>query len=158
METYRVSKAERPLSGELSLPGDKSLSHRAIIFGALAEGESHFTNVLSGEDCVCTRKAFEAMGVSIRSSADEREVWIKGKGLHGLEEPSGDLYLGNSGTSMRLLMGVLAGQPFPAKLTGDPSLSSRPMRRVGDWLRQMGATIEGRDDGNFAPLDRKSVV
>lgn len=157
MESYRVSRPEKPLAGTLAFPGDKSLSHRAVIFGALAEGESHFTNVLSGEDCVCTRKAFEAMGVSIRSNKQGTELWIKGAGLHGLKAPKGDLYLGNSGTSMRLLMGVLAGQPFSATLTGDPSLSSRPMRRVGDWLRRMGATIEGRDGGNFAPLTVKGA-
>ncbi len=92
------------------------------------------------------------MGVKIESSKDGTELWIDGAGLNGLKQPKSELYLGNSGTSMRLLMGVLAGQSFSSTLTGDPSLSSRPMRRVGDFLQQMGAWIEGRSGGNFAPL------
>ncbi len=92
------------------------------------------------------------MGVKIRSEKAGTELWIKGVGLHGLQPPKNDLYLGNSGTSMRLLMGLLAGQNFNTTLTGDPSLSSRPMRRVADPLRQMGAKIEGKDNGNFAPI------
>src|SRR3989338_781680 len=140
------------LAGELFFPGDKSLSHRAIIFGSLAEGTSSFTNVLESEDCTRTRRAFEAMGVNIAD--DGRGHWtIRGAGLRGLKAPKGELYCGNSGTSMRLLMGVLAGQPFSARLTGDPSLSSRPMRRVVDYLRQMGATVDGRENGNYAPLE-----
>ena len=150
----KIKKVTHGLSGQLSFPGDKSLSHRAIIFGSLAEGESHFTNVLAGEDCVCTRKAFEAMGVKIRSNKDGTELWIEGKGLR-LQKPKSELYLGNSGTSMRLLLGVLAGQDFEATLTGDPSLSSRPMRRVTDYLKQMGASFEGRDNANFAPIKVK---
>ncbi len=152
MKTVKVSPAPPPLAGELSFPGDKSLSHRAVIFGALAKGDSRFTNVLAGEDCVCTRRAFEAMGVKIESSADGSELTVHGVGLKGLKAPKKELYLGNSGTSMRLLMGVLAGQGFSATLTGDPSLSSRPMRRVGDLLKRMGARIEGRENGNLAPL------
>ncbi len=139
------------LRGELRFPGDKSLSHRAIIFGSLAEGLSYFTNVLSGEDCTCTRKAFEAMGVSIRAE-DPTKLNISGQGLNSLRYYSGEIYLGNSGTSMRLLTGLLAGQKFESTLTGDPSLSSRPMKRVTNPLKQMGAKIEGPDDANFAPL------
>ena len=152
MKSVKISTCKTALNGSLTFPGDKSLSHRAIIFGALAEGRSHFTNVLSGEDCVCTRKAFEAMGVRVESSKDGAEIWIEGAGLHGLKAPRAELYLGNSGTSMRLLMGLLAGQKFSATLTGDPSLSSRPMRRVADPLRKMGAKIEGKENGNFAPI------
>jgi len=152
LKSVKISTQKTGLSGTLSFPGDKSLSHRAIIFGSLAEGTSHFTNVLPGEDCVCTRKAFEAMGVKIKSSKDATELTIEGVGLKGLKQPKSELYLGNSGTSMRLLMGVLAGQSFQATLTGDPSLSSRPMRRVADPLRQMGAQIDGREGGNFAPI------
>ena len=147
----KIKKIDHGLSGQLSFPGDKSLSHRAIIFGSLAEGESRFTNVLDGEDCVCTRKAFEAMGVEI-TSASSTELVVKGRGLHSLKAPKAELYLGNSGTSMRILLGVLAGQTFEATLTGDPSLSSRPMHRVTNYLKQMGAMIEGRDNANFAPL------
>lgn len=152
MKSVRVSERKTGLSGSLSFPGDKSLSHRAIIFGSLAEGTSHFTNVLAGEDCLCTRNAFESMGVRMESGKDDTELTIHGVGLKGLQAPKKELYLGNSGTSMRLLMGLLAGQPFSSTLTGDPSLSKRPMRRVGDYLKQMGAMIEGRDGGNFAPL------
>ena len=152
MKSAKISTCRYSLSGSLTFPGDKSLSHRAIMFGSLAEGRSHFTNVLSGEDCVCTRKAFEAMGVSIESSNDGTELWINGVGLGGLKAPASELYMGNSGTSLRLLMGLLAGQSFSSTLTGDPSLSNRPMGRVVDPLRQMGANIEGRDGGNLAPL------
>ncbi len=151
----KIKKITKGLSGRLSFPGDKSLSHRAIIFGSLAEGESRFTNVLSGEDCVCTRKAFEAMGIEIKSFKNGTELRIKGKGLHGLKAPKHDLYLGNSGTSMRLLLGILAGQSFEATLTGDPSLSSRPMRRVTDHIKEMGASFEGKDNANFAPIKVK---
>src|SRR6185503_12593810 len=107
MKSVRIKGPQSGLNGTLSFPGDKSLSHRAIIFGALAEGKSHFTNVLSGEDCACTRKAFEAMGVKIESSKNDTELVIHGVGLKGLKAPKSELYLGNSGTSMRLLMGIL---------------------------------------------------
>lgn len=151
MNSVKIKKINSPISGALRFPGDKSLSHRAIIFGSLAEGVSHFTNVLSGEDCVCTRKAFEAMGVQIKTLS-AGEIEIKGAGLHGLKVPAKEIYLGNSGTSIRLLMGILAGQLFKTVLTGDPSLSNRPMRRVTDYLKQMGAKIKGRDNANYAPL------
>lgn len=154
MKSVRIQKVQHALSAELSFPGDKSLSHRAIMFGALAEGDSHFTNVLSGEDCVCTRKAFESMGVKIETKSPT-ELIVHGVGLHGLKAPKKPIDCGNSGTSMRLLSGILAGQSFETTLTGDPSLSSRPMKRVTDWLKQMGATIEGKDSGNFAPLKIK---
>lgn len=151
MNSFQLGCVKKGLHGTLSFPGDKSLSHRAIIFGSLAEGESIFTNVLSGEDCVCTREAFEKMGVRIHSD-NPTTLKISGKGLLSLKAPSTELYLGNSGTSMRLLLGILAGNSFEAVLTGDPSLSSRPMRRVTDYLKKMGARIEGKDNANFAPL------
>lgn len=151
VRTVRVGRCAQARAATLSFPGDKSLSHRAIMFGSLAKGTSVFTNVLSGEDCVCTRRAFEAMGVRI-TSADPTRVTIEGAGPGGLRAPKEELYLGNSGTSMRLLLGILAGQAFEATLTGDPSLSSRPMKRVTAYLRQMGATISGKDDANYAPL------
>lgn len=151
MKKVKINRNAKTLQGALSFPGDKSLSHRAIIFGSLAEGVSRFTNVLSGEDCVCTRKAFENMGVEIKSSSPT-EIEIHGKGIHSLKAPKSEIYLGNSGTSIRLLLGILAGNSFKATLTGDPSLSSRPMRRVTDYLKQMGAQIEGRDSANYAPL------
>lgn len=151
MKSVAIHKAKAVKAASLKFPGDKSLSHRAIIFGSLAEGRSHFTNVLSGEDCVCTREAFQAMGVAIESPR-EGEIQIEGRGLHSLKAPAGEIYLGNSGTSIRLLMGILAGNPFSAVLTGDPSLSSRPMRRVTDYLKQMGASFEGKDNANYAPI------
>ena len=153
-QNISLQKVSRGLSGKLSFPGDKSLSHRAIMFGALAEGKSSFTNVLSGEDCVSTRKAFEAMGIKIEAKTPE-EITVWGGGLHGLQQPKTALDCGNSGTSMRLLLGILAGQPFETILTGDPSLSLRPMKRVTGFLKSMGAMIEGRDDANFAPLKIK---
>lgn len=151
MKTVKLKKQEKGLKGVLSFPGDKSLSHRAIIFGSLAEGKSHFTNILPGEDCVCTKEAFEALGVKIQTHSPT-ELTIEGRGLHAFKAPNKEIYLGNSGTSMRLLLGVLAGQSFETVLTGDPSLSSRPMRRVTDLLKKMGAEVEGRDNANFAPL------
>jgi 3-phosphoshikimate 1-carboxyvinyltransferase len=151
VKNVEIKKPTKKLSGTLSFPGDKSLSHRAIIFGALAKGSSSFTNVLSGEDCVCTRRAFESMGVPIQCQSPT-EITILGKGLHGLQKPTHEIYLGNSGTSMRLLLGILSGNPFEATLSGDPSLSSRPMRRVTGYLTQMGARFEGRDNANFAPI------
>ncbi|MBI4353241.1 MAG: 3-phosphoshikimate 1-carboxyvinyltransferase [Candidatus Omnitrophica bacterium] len=151
MQNVRIKKPERAVSGELFFPGDKSLSHRAIILAALAKGVSSFTNVLPAEDCVRTREAFRAMGVEMETPSPT-DLVVHGRGLHSLREPQGELSLGNSGTSMRLLLGVLAGNPFQVTLTGDPSLSSRPMRRVTDYLRQMGASVEGRDNANYAPL------
>lgn len=151
MKSVLIKKNQKALSGRLSFPGDKSLSHRAIIFGSLAQGISHFTNVLPSEDCVCTRKAFESMGVKIDSGVSG-ELTIHGRGLRALTKPATAIDCGNSGTSMRLLSGVLAGNDFEAVLTGDPSLSRRPMGRVNEHLKAMGASIEGRENGNFAPL------
>lgn len=131
-------------------PGDKSISHRAVMLAALAAGESRFSNFLAAEDCLHTVDAFQKMGVSV--TRKQESVTVKGGGLSGLHQPSSELYLGNSGTSMRLLLGILAGQSFEATLTGDPSLSTRPMKRVTDPLRKMGAQISGREDANFAPL------
>ena len=151
MKSVLIKKNQKALSGKLSFPGDKSLSHRAIIFGSLAQGVSHFTNVLPSEDCVCTRKAFESMGVRIETKS-AGDLTIHGRGLRSLKKPSSQIDCGNSGTSMRLLAGVLAGNNFEAVLTGDPSLSRRPMGRVTEPLKGMGAGIEGRENGNFAPL------
>ena len=138
--------------GTYTPPGDKSVSHRALLFGALAAGESSYQNFLEAEDCLRTLGALQAMGVPIDHQMGKGNVRITGRGLGGLQAPSKELYLGNSGTSMRLFLGVLAGQKFEAILTGDPSLSGRPMRRVTDPLKQMGAQIKGRDNANFSPL------
>ncbi|MCM8775894.1 MAG: 3-phosphoshikimate 1-carboxyvinyltransferase [Candidatus Omnitrophica bacterium] len=140
------------LKGIFVPPGDKSISHRAVMFGALAEGQSSFTHFLEAEDCLRTLTAFECMGVPMGLEKGTGRLTVDGVGLSGLCAPKGDLDMGNSGTSMRILLGILAGQRFKATLTGDPSLSSRPMRRVTQPLKKMGAQIKGRDNGNFAPL------
>ncbi len=139
------------LKGELRVPGDKSISHRSIMLGAIAEGETTVEGFLEGEDSLATLQAFRDMGVSIEDVVDGR-TRIKGVGLHGLSAPSAPLYLGNSGTSMRLLCGLLAAQDFSSTLTGDESLSGRPMGRVADPLRNMGANITLRE-GGLAPID-----
>lgn len=140
------------LHGSFCPPGDKSVSHRAVMFGALSEGESSYSHFLEAEDCLNTLEAFQAMGVSASLEKGKGKILIRGAGLRGLKAPIKDLYLGNSGTTMRLLLGILAGQKFEATLTGDPSLSSRPMKRVTEPLKKMGAQIKGRDNANFSPL------
>jgi 3-phosphoshikimate 1-carboxyvinyltransferase len=129
------------LRGRIRVAGDKSISHRSIMLGALAEGITHVSGFLEGEDCLATLNAFRAMGVRIEGPADGR-VTIHGVGLQGLKAPTAPLDLGNSGTSMRLLAGLMAGQPFDVEMSGDASLSKRPMKRVTVPLAQMGARIE----------------
>lgn len=138
------------LCGELRVPGDKSISHRSIMLGSIAEGVSEVSGFLAAADCLATLAAFRAMGVEIEGPANGR-VRIRGVGLRGLRAPAKPLDLGNSGTSMRLLCGLLAGQSFDSELTGDASLNRRPMRRVTDPLRRMGAQIE-TTAGGTAPL------
>ena len=138
-----------PLRGEITVPGDKSISHRAVMLGALASGTTHITGFLMGEDCLSTIDCFRKMGVSIDVS--DKEVVVEGVGLHGLTAPKSELYTGNSGTTTRLLGGILAGQSFTSTMNGDASIQKRPMGRVMKPLREMGASIEGRDD-NFCPL------
>lgn len=138
------------MRGSVQVPGDKSISHRSVIVGALAEGHTVVEGFLEGEDCIATRDALRAMGVPIvRHGTGGLD--IEGVGLHGLRAPDGPLYLGNSGTSMRLLAGLLAAQAFDSVLTGDASLNRRPMRRVIEPLRRMGAQIEG-SASDTAPL------
>lgn len=134
------------LSGRIRVPGDKSISHRSIMLGSLAEGTTHVEGFLEGEDALATLQAFRDMGVVIEGPHHGR-VTIHGVGLHGLKAPAGPLYMGNSGTSMRLLSGLLAAQPFDTTLTGDASLSKRPMNRVAKPLREMGAVIETAPEG-----------
>jgi 3-phosphoshikimate 1-carboxyvinyltransferase len=138
------------LVGSLRVPGDKSISHRAIMLGSLATGVTRIRGFLEGEDSLATLRAFRRMGVAIEGPV-EGQVVIHGVGLHGLVSPEGPLDLGNSGTSMRLLCGLMSGQAFPVTLCGDSSLSSRPMRRVTDPLTAMGASILTQDGGT-APL------
>ncbi|PCI08344.1 MAG: 3-phosphoshikimate 1-carboxyvinyltransferase [Gammaproteobacteria bacterium] len=134
------------LQGSIRVPGDKSISHRSIMFGSLAEGTSHISGFLEGEDSLNTLRAFQQMGVHIEGPLNG-EVTIEGVGMHGLKRPAHALDLGNSGTSMRLLSGLLAGQQFDVKLTGDASLSKRPMKRVTDPLSMMGAKVDAADGG-----------
>lgn len=134
-----------------SVPGDKSISHRAIILGSLAENESRFSNFLFAEDCLNTLAIFQQLGVPIRYNKEAKSVTIQGQGLQGLKQPLGVLDVGNSGTGIRLICGVLAGQSFSSSINGDGSIQNRPMRRVTDPLSQMGARItgcskEGSDD------------
>jgi 3-phosphoshikimate 1-carboxyvinyltransferase len=137
----------------IKIPGDKSISHRSIILGSIAKGKTEITNFLNGEDCICTQKAFESLGVEIETNFHDPEnpiVKIHGKGIEFLRAPNNDIYLGNSGTGMRLLTGLFSGLDFKSVLTGDESLSSRPMKRVIDPLSLMGANIESSE--GKAPL------
>ena len=134
------------ISGEARVPGDKSMSHRSIMLGALAEGTTRVSGFLEGDDALATLATFRAMGVSIERHG-EGEVVVHGVGLHGLAAPDGPLDLGNAGTGMRLMCGLMAGQPFDTVLTGDASLCSRPMGRVIDPLRLMGAKIDAQEGG-----------
>ena len=150
MESRTISPSAG-LRGEINVPGDKSISHRSIMFGALGEGTTHIGGFLQGEDNYSTLQAFRAMGVTI-DDLGAGNLRVEGVGLHGLSEPAGVLDCGNSGTTMRLMTGLLSGQDFFSVLTGDQYLRRRPMRRVVEPLSQMGARIDGRDDGERAPL------
>jgi 3-phosphoshikimate 1-carboxyvinyltransferase len=135
--------------GYLRVPGDKSISHRSIMLASIAEGITEITGFLQGEDSLHTLQAFRSMGVNIQQAP--QEIIVKGVGLHGLKKPGGDLDLGNSGTAMRLLVGLLSGQAFDSVLTGDQSLSTRPMKRVLDPVSMMGGRIDSQPGGT-APL------
>ncbi|HEY5733658.1 MAG TPA: 3-phosphoshikimate 1-carboxyvinyltransferase [Gammaproteobacteria bacterium] len=139
------------LAGEIRVPGDKSISHRSIMFGALADGVTRVHGFLEGEDCLATLNAFRAMGVEIEGP-ECGEVVIHGVGIDGLKAPATVLDMGNSGTSMRLMTGLLAGQSFDTTLIGDHSLMSRPMRRVTDPVKSMGADVSTTAEGT-APID-----
>ena len=134
------------LQGTIRVPGDKSISHRSIMLGSIAEGTSHISGFLDGEDSLNTLRSFQAMGVDIEGPVDGN-VTIHGVGMNGLTPPTQSLALGNSGTSMRLLAGLLAGQRFDVELSGDASLSKRPMKRVTDPLTEMGAVVTTADGG-----------
>ncbi len=142
------------LKGQFRVPGDKSISHRSIMLGSLAEGVTEVTGFLEGEDALATLQAFRDMGVVIEGPHNG-EVKIHGVGLHGLKAPPGPIYCGNSGTSMRLLSGILAAQSFDTVMTGDPSLSKRPMERVAKPLRQMGAEIQTTGERGTPPVTIK---
>lgn len=138
------------LKGTISVPGDKSISHRAVMFGSIASGTTEIHNFLEGADCLATIRCFRTLGVEIENKTDT--VFIHGRGLHGLTAPKNILDVGNSGTTTRLLSGILAGQPFESKLSGDESLNSRPMKRIITPLTQMGANISSILRNGCAPL------
>lgn len=138
------------LKGTITVPGDKSISHRSIMFGAISEGKTTISNFLYGDDCKSTIACFRKLGVDIEEK--DNQIIINGKGFQGLTEPVEILDVGNSGTTTRLLLGILAGRPFHAVIIGDDSIAKRPMNRVTKPLRAMGASINGRDSGNYTPL------
>ncbi|MDR1323742.1 MAG: 3-phosphoshikimate 1-carboxyvinyltransferase [Candidatus Margulisbacteria bacterium] len=142
----KITGAKKGLRGALTMPGDKSISHRAVILAALADGKTEIGGFLRGQDCLHTLKIFKMLGVECRDKKDK--LLIKGHGLKGLRKPDGQMDVGNSGTAFRLLAGVLAGQDFTAKLTGDESIQKRPMGRVIEPLHRMGAEF----NGDKAPL------
>ncbi|WP_367382588.1 3-phosphoshikimate 1-carboxyvinyltransferase [Stenotrophomonas cyclobalanopsidis] len=141
-----IARKGRPLQGSLTIPGDKSVSHRSVMFAALADGTSHIEGFLEGEDTRATARIFSQLGVRIETPSASQRV-VHGVGIDGLQAPSAPLDCGNAGTGMRLLAGLLAGQAFDCTLVGDESLSGRPMRRVTGPLSQMGAKIDTESDG-----------
>lgn len=146
-----VRPFSRPLKGKISMPGDKSISHRALIVSSISTSEVVIKNFLPAEDCLSSLRAVRALGTEV-SYRDETELTIIGKGLNGLKEPGDVIDAGNSGTTLRMLSGVLAGQPFFSVLTGDESLRKRPMKRVTEPLQLMGAKMLARGDGEFPPI------
>lgn len=138
------------LKGQIQVPGDKSISHRAIMLGSLAKGTTEITNFLQGADCLSSMACFQNMGIEIINQ--NNSVIVHGKGLHGLSKPSKMLDVGNSGTTTRLMSGILAAQPFTCSLNGDASIQKRPMKRIIEPLSQMGAHIESIRDNGCAPL------
>ena len=144
-------KPVKKIVAELTVPGDKSISHRALMIGALALGSTKIKGLcLESDDCNYTAKAFRDMGINIREEGDV--TIVDGKGLHGLKKPGNPLYVGNSGTTMRILAGILAGQDFESTLTGDTGISARPMKRVVEPLSMMGVKISAKGDGEYPPL------
>src|SRR5699024_9431368 len=138
------------LRGELTIPGDKSISHRAIMLASVADGVTKIDNFLDGEDCLHTIDIFRKFGVDIEQNGTK--VVVKSNGVQHFVEPKEPLYFGNSGTTARLLLGLLSGIPYFTTLHGDPYLTVRPMDRVVLPLKEMGAMIDGRDDGSYLPI------
>lgn len=150
-QQFKILPGVKKFQGKFTVPGDKSVSHRSIMFGAIAEGTTHVTGFLEGEDALATLQAFRDMGVSIEGPKNG-EVTIHGVGMHGLKAPASALYMGNSGTSMRLLSGMLSAQQFDSVMTGDASLSKRPMERIAKPLREMGAQIQTTGERGTPPV------
>ena len=143
-------KKQTNLKGTLTVPGDKSISHRAVMFGSLARGTTRISHFLEGADCLSTISCFRKMGIEIDRNKDE--ILVHGRGLHGLTTPTEILDVGNSGTTTRLISGILAGQTFTSELDGDDSIRTRPMKRIMTPLASMGADITSRLDNGCAPL------
>lgn len=159
MKKWRVDPAVQ-VSGRVRVPGDKSISHRSVMLGGIAEGRTEITGFLAGADCLATLDAFRRMGVAVER-LDETSLIVHGRGLHGLDAPGEVLDMGNAGTAIRLAMGLLAGQRFATTMTGDASLRSRPMERVAGPLRQMGAhidTTDGRPPVTVRPVERLTGI
>ncbi|WP_374667004.1 bifunctional prephenate dehydrogenase/3-phosphoshikimate 1-carboxyvinyltransferase [Acinetobacter sp.] len=150
-QQFTILPGQKNFQGKFTVPGDKSVSHRSIMFGAIAEGTTHVTGFLEGEDALATLQAFRDMGVSIEGPKNG-EVTIHGVGMQGLKAPVGALYMGNSGTSMRLLSGMLSAQKFDSVMTGDASLTKRPMERIAKPLREMGAQIQTTGERGTPPI------
>ena len=150
MGTKLLHYNQPALQGEITVPGDKSISHRSVMFGSIAKGQTTVSGFLLGEDCLSTIDCFKKLGVKI--SVDGTNVAIESPGIDGWTEPSEVLYTGNSGTTTRLMLGILSGTKLHTVMTGDASIGKRPMRRVADPLRLMGAKIAGRENGQFTPL------
>ncbi len=143
-------KPTASFKGEIQIPGDKSISHRSIMFGALADGLTEVTHFLQGADCLSTISCFQKLGIAIDNTPER--IVIHGKGLHGLRPPASVLDVGNSGTTMRLISGILAGQPFASNLTGDASIQKRPMNRIIKPLQEMGAVLTSQYKNGCAPF------
>jgi len=139
------------LNGTIQVPGDKSISHRSVMFGSIAEGTTTISGFLPGDDCLSTISCFRKLGVEIEV-VNEETVIVKGRGIKGLQEPTEVLDVGNSGTTIRLIMGILSNTAHHHTLIGDESIAKRPMKRVTDPLRSMGIQLDGREEGNFTPL------
>ena len=150
MGNIQLKRVTAPLQGEVYIPGDKSISHRAIMFASLAEGKTEITNFLDGEDCLHTIDIFKKFGVQIEQTGTN--VIVQSKGVHNFEEPKVPLYFGNSGTTARLLLGLFSGIPYFTTMHGDQYLTVRPMDRVVNPLTKMGAKIEGRQNGKYLPI------
>lgn len=150
MSTIRTSRP-KPFNLTLRVPGDKSISHRSIMLGSIAHGETRVEGFLPGADCLSTIECFRRMGVNIERTS-ETSVRVVGRGINGLREPELPLDVGNSGTTIRLMLGILSGSSFFSTVVGDESIARRPMGRVVEPLRKMGAQIDGRQEGRFTPL------
>lgn len=150
MSTYPLQTNVNRLQGDVTVPGDKSISHRSVMFGAVAEGITTVTGFLMGDDCLSTVACFKKLGVKIEQ--DEKHLVIYGNGWEGLKEPREVLDVGNSGTTIRLMLGILSGRNFHSTLIGDSSIGKRPMTRVTIPLSEMGAKIDGRQNGEYTPL------